>query len=86
MSQCQRTEKVVHCFQKPNLLSINTTEECLLNLFQSNPTLIKEACDFRFLTNKLKPHLIQISDREILVYQTPSLTIQCQSNLSELNG
>lgn len=86
MSQCQRTEKVVHCFQKPNLFSINTTENCLLNLFQGNPTLIKEACDFRFLTNKLKPHLIQISDTELLVYQTPSLTMQCQSKLSELDG
>lgn len=48
--------------------------------------MIKEACDFRFLTNKLKPHLIQISDTELLVYQTPSLTMQCQSKLSELDG
>lgn len=86
MSQCQQTEKVVHCFQKPNLFSVNTTENCLVNLFQGNPTLIKATCDFRFLTNKLKPQLIQISDTELLVYQTPSITMQCQSELSELNG
>lgn len=86
MSQCQQTEKVVHCFQKPNLFSVNTTENCLVNLFQGNPTLIKAPCDFRFLTNKLKPQLIQISDTELLVYQTPSITMQCQSELSELNG
>lgn len=79
-------QKKLFTVQKPNLFSINTTENCLLNLFQGNPTLIKEACDFRFLTNKLKPHLIQISDTELLVYQTPSLTMQCQSKLSELDG
>lgn len=65
MSQCQRTEKVVHCFQKPNLFSVNTKENCLVNLFQGNPTLIKATCDFRSFTNKLKPQLIQISDTEL---------------------
>lgn len=46
----------------------------------------KNTCDFRFLTNELKPHLIQISDTELLVYQTPIITMQCKPFVSELKG
>jgi hypothetical protein len=85
MAQCQFTNPV-HCFQKPNLLSTTNNTDCLFTLFQGQSDLIKTACDFRFLTDLLKPHMIQISDTELLVYQTNNITMQCNNSLIFMEG
>lgn len=81
-----KKQKLIHCYKKPNLDTVHNSTDCLFNLFQGNTKQIKNTCDFRFLTNELKPHLIQISDTELLVYQTPIITMQCKSFVSELKG
>ena len=68
ISQCQRTNQITHCFQKPNLWLIDNCTNCVLNVVLANPHNIKFACNFRFLMNALKPHIIQISDTQLLSY------------------
>ena len=77
-SHCVGNEIQV-CTFRPTMQSISSTN-CVANLFLGNVPQIKQQCDFRFLSNVIKPHLLNIGNGQLIVYQTPRIIIECPPN------
>ena len=85
MTDCQHADPM-HCFIKPNLYSTTNSTACVLHLFQGNKQLIKKYCNFRFLTYVLQPNIIQLTNTDLLIYQTKTIMMQCNSTFTQLQG
>jgi hypothetical protein len=52
----------------------------------NNKSLIKHSCNFRFLTDILKPQIIEISATSVLIYKIPQFKLQCTNNTRHVQG
>lgn len=53
---------------------------CEAALFLNDKDKIKKICNFRFLINKIKPHILELPLSQILIYQISSFTLRCKGN------
>ena len=67
------------CKFRPTMRSVSS-KNCVANLFLGNVPQIKEQCNFRFLSNAIKPHLLNIGQGQLIVYQTPRIIVECPPN------
>ena len=77
-SKCIGTDLLI-CKYRPTLRSVNS-KNCVANLFLAKSSSIKQQCNFRFLTNAIKPHLHNIGQGQLIVYRTSSIIIECPPN------
>jgi hypothetical protein len=54
---------------------------CEAALFLNDKEKIKAKCNFTFLLNKIKPHILELPLSKMLIYQTSSFTLRCRDNL-----
>ena len=77
LNQCTKGKMVTCKFTK--VLKPFTYNSCELALFKNDKTLIKSLCNFRVTLDHVKPQMVEISDRAILVYKTKLLEYDCEN-------
>ena len=55
-----------------------TRKSCIFALFRNDKTMIKDMCDFRFLTNHLTSKLVELTATSVLVYNINVLQFDCK--------
>jgi hypothetical protein len=68
------------------LLKTMKEPDCEAVLFQNKKTEIHSKCNFRFFRNIDKPHILDLTATQLLVYQTKDLTLQCKEGTKVLKG
>jgi hypothetical protein len=68
------------------LLKTMKEPDCEAVLFQNKKTEIHSKCNFRFFRNIVKPHILDLTTTQLLVYQTKNLTLQCKEGTKVLKG
>ena len=68
------------------LLKTMKESDCEAVLFQNKKTEIHSKCNFRFFRNIDKPHILDLTATQLLVYQTKDLTLQCKEGTKVLKG
>ena len=81
---CQ-SNKLKQCtFQKVLTSAVQTS--CLLALFMENKAVVKQLCNFRFLTNHVTSDVVLLSKTSILVYNVDVLELDCKSGRKMKKG
>ena len=57
-----------------------TSASCILAPYANDKDQVKSLCDFRFLQNIVKPKIVEISPKTLLVYRTPLLSLECKDD------
>lgn len=68
------------------LLKTMKEPDCEAVLFQNKKGEIHSKCNFRFFRNIVKPHILDLTATQLLVYQTKDLTLQCKDGTKVLKG
>lgn len=84
LTQCVGTE-LKTCKLHP-LLKSSSDITCEAALFLDDKVNIKSKCNFRFLKNTTKPHILELPKSKILIYQTPNFTLRCKGNDKLVKG
>ena len=84
LNQCQG-QKLMTCTLHP-MLRTSAEITCEAALFLNDKEKIKKICNFRFLLNKIKPHILELPLSKILIYQISSFTLRCRGNDKIMKG
>ena len=84
-SKCQGHHTLRQCHTQLPLIS-SATVSCPSALFFQQKHKIREACDFNFLPNALKPMVFPLSDNSILVSNISHLTLRCPNGIRDELG
>jgi hypothetical protein len=60
------------------LLKTMKEPDCEAVLLQNKKTEIHSKCNFRYFRNIDKPHILDLTATQLLIYQTKDLTLQCK--------
>ncbi|XP_071092604.1 uncharacterized protein [Haliotis cracherodii] len=84
LSQCYGTSPL-HCPFRLTLAT-RTHTSCEMALYSNNKAEIKAQCNSRFLMQKQKSQLIEITTSKLLVYNSPLLTLTCPDGQRIITG
>ncbi|XP_062585400.1 uncharacterized protein LOC134247076 [Saccostrea cucullata] len=63
-----------------------TVPDCTMALFANDVRKIKELCNFRYLQNLLKSNILELSPTSVLLYNTPTVVLDCPKEKKVLKG
>lgn len=63
-----------------------TVPDCTMALFANNVRQVKELCNFRYLQSVLKSNIIELSPTSVLLYNTPTVVLDCPQEKKILKG
>lgn len=63
-----------------------TVPDCTIALFANNVQQVKELCNFRYLQKVLNSNIIELSSTSVLLYNTPTVVLDCPSEKRVLKG
>ncbi|XP_062603682.1 uncharacterized protein LOC134265486, partial [Saccostrea cucullata] len=63
-----------------------TVPDCTMALFANDVRKIKELCNFRYLQNLLKSNILELSPTSVLLYNTPTVILDCPKEKKVLKG
>jgi hypothetical protein len=66
------------------LLKTMKEPDCEAVLLQNKKTEIHSKCNFRYFRNIDKPHILDLTATQLLIYQTKDLTLQCKEGTKRL--
>lgn len=67
-------------------LTSSASPSCISALFYNQKESVHSLCDFRFLTNEIKPNIVELSPSNTLMYQTPMVALDCPSGQRIIKG
>lgn len=63
-----------------------TVPDCTMALFANNVQQVKELCNFRYIQNALNSNIIELSPTSVLLYNTPTIVLDCPEEKKVLKG
>jgi hypothetical protein len=84
LDQCTK-QNIIHCpFNIP--LTSTTAATCISALFYDQKDTIHKTCDFRLVPYIAKTRLIELTPSSVLVYHSPRLAMECESDQKIIPG
>ncbi|XP_062574148.1 uncharacterized protein LOC134235987 [Saccostrea cucullata] len=86
-------EDLVNCDNGPTILCNSnraltpiTEPDCTMALYSNDVKQVQKLCDFRFITSLLKSNIFEITSTSVLLYNTPTLVLDCPKEQKVLKG
>ncbi|MEW8546929.1 MAG: envelope fusion protein, partial [Candidatus Thiodiazotropha sp.] len=77
--------RIMLCHQTKALIP-STHQTCASALFTNDKASVKTLCNFRFLTDHIKPDLIEVTKNSVIVYNNLLLELDCATNKKMIKG
>ena len=61
-------------------------DACTLALYANNPEKVKNSCNLRFVHNAIQPEIMELSSKQVLLYDTNVLSLECNSQHQMIKG
>ena len=84
LTQCTGTTTLLCTFNIA--LTASASPSCLSAIFFNQKDAVNNMCDFRFLVDHITPSIFEISPSHILLYQIPTIALDCSNGQQILKG
>lgn len=63
-----------------------TKDSCSLALFSNNKENIQTFCNFRFVHDVIRPNIIELTDNQVVLFDSPILSMECSTRHQMIKG